>query len=83
MISFVSLYFYHVVANTTFIPLAIWVRATHITMGSYIWEVIVPTLIGNIIGGAIFYSMSGLWVHPLNVKTESDIRNLLLVLAPS
>ena len=52
--AFVSLGFDHVVANMTFIPMAIWVDAPTITAGLYIWKGIIPTLLGNIIGGALF-----------------------------
>lgn len=52
--AFVSLGFDHVVANMTFIPMAIWVDAPSITAGLYIWKGIIPTLLGNIIGGGLF-----------------------------
>ncbi|KEY80067.1 hypothetical protein BA78_7197 [Aspergillus fumigatus] len=52
--AFVSLGFDHVVANMTFIPLAIWLGAPKITVALYIWKGIIPTLLGNIIGGGLF-----------------------------
>ncbi|GFF63363.1 hypothetical protein CNMCM6936_001651 [Aspergillus lentulus] len=52
--AFVSLGFDHVVANMTFIPMAIWLGAPKITVGLYIWKGIIPTLLGNIIGGGLF-----------------------------
>jgi formate/nitrite transporter len=52
--AFVSLGFDHVVANMTFIPLGIFVGTPGITVGLYIWKGIIPTLIGNILGGAVF-----------------------------
>jgi formate/nitrite transporter FocA (FNT family) len=48
---FVSLGFDHVVANMFFIPNGIWQGAPGITVGLYIWKGIIPTLLGNIIGG--------------------------------
>lgn len=51
--AFVSLGFDHVVANMTFVPLGIWVGAP-IPVGLYIWKGIIPALLGNIVGGAIF-----------------------------
>ncbi|RHZ56265.1 formate/nitrite transporter family protein [Aspergillus thermomutatus] len=51
---FVSLGFDHVVANMTFIPMAIWLGAPEITVGLYIWKGIIPTLLGNIVGGGLF-----------------------------
>lgn len=38
----------------TFIPMAIWLGAPKITVGLYIWKGIIPTLLGNIIGGGLF-----------------------------
>jgi formate/nitrite transporter len=58
--AFVSLGFDHVVANMTFIPMAIWLNAPGISVGLYIWKGIIPVLIGNILGGGLFcgtYSM--------------------------
>jgi formate/nitrite transporter len=52
--AFVSLGFDHVVANMTFIPLAIWLDAPGISVGLYIWKGIIPTLLGNIVGGGLF-----------------------------
>ena len=52
--AFVSLGFDHVVANMTFIPLAIWLDAPDITVGLYVWKGIIPTLLGNIVGGGLF-----------------------------
>lgn len=52
--AFVSVGFDHVVANMTFIPLGIWLGTPGITVDLYIWKGIIPTLIGNILGGAIF-----------------------------
>lgn len=53
---FVSLGFDHVVANMTFIPMGIWLEAPGISIGLYIWKGIIPALIGNIVGGAVFCS---------------------------
>jgi formate/nitrite transporter len=52
--AFVSLGFDHVVANMTFIPLAIWLDAPGISVGLYIWKGIIPAFIGNVIGGGLF-----------------------------
>lgn len=37
-----------------FIPMGIWVGNPDITVGLYIWKGIIPALIGNILGGALF-----------------------------
>ncbi|KZZ91136.1 Formate/nitrite transporter [Moelleriella libera RCEF 2490] len=52
--AFVSLGFDHVVANMTFVPMAIFLGADNITVGLYVWKGIVPALLGNIVGGALF-----------------------------
>ena len=52
--AFVSLGFDHVVANMTFIPMAIWLDAPKITVGLYIWKGIIPTFLGNVVGGGVF-----------------------------
>ncbi|RAH43571.1 formate/nitrite transporter family protein [Aspergillus brunneoviolaceus CBS 621.78] len=52
--AFVSMGFDHVVANMTFIPLGIWLDAPGLSVGLYIWKGIIPTLIGNILGGGFF-----------------------------
>ncbi|KAF2145329.1 uncharacterized protein K452DRAFT_264255 [Aplosporella prunicola CBS 121167] len=52
--AFVSLGMDHVVANMFFIPMGIWLGAPGISVGLYVWKGIIPALIGNIIGGALF-----------------------------
>lgn len=52
--AFVSLGFDHVVANMTFIPMAIWLGAPKISVSLYIWKGIIPTVLGNTVGGGLF-----------------------------
>jgi formate/nitrite transporter len=52
--AFISLGFDHVVANMFFVPMGIWQGAPKITVGLYVWKGIIPALIGNLIGGALF-----------------------------
>ena len=52
--AFMSLGFDHVVAQMFFVPIGIWYGAPRISIGLYIWKGIIPVLIGNIIGGALF-----------------------------
>nr|POF02576.1 putative formate transporter [Quercus suber] len=51
--TFVALALDHVVANMFFIPMGIWVGAP-LTPGYYIWKSMIPTLLGNTIGGGLF-----------------------------
>ncbi|KAJ5811948.1 hypothetical protein N7474_008249 [Penicillium riverlandense] len=67
--AFVSLGFDHVVANMTFIPLAIWVGTPGITTGLYIWKGIIPTLLGNILGGGLFVGTYYWYMYLLDLNT--------------
>lgn len=37
-----------------FIPTGIWAQTPGVTVGLYIWKGIIPTVLGNIIGGGLF-----------------------------
>lgn len=65
--AFVSLGFDHVVANMTFIPMAIWLKAPGLSVGLYIWKGIIPTLLGNIVGGGLFVGESTYFVSVLRM----------------
>ncbi|KAJ5634269.1 hypothetical protein N7528_002111 [Penicillium herquei] len=67
--AFVSLGFDHVVANMTFIPLGIWVDTPGITVGLYIWKGIIPTLLGNILGGSLFCGTYYWYMYLLDINT--------------
>ncbi|TKA81194.1 hypothetical protein B0A55_02634 [Friedmanniomyces simplex] len=51
--TFVALAFDHVVANMFIIPQGIWCGAPF-GAGYYIWKSMIPTLLGNIVGGGLF-----------------------------
>ncbi|PQE28817.1 formate nitrite transporter family protein [Rutstroemia sp. NJR-2017a WRK4] len=52
---FVGLGTDHVIANMYFIPLAIFLKApAPLTVRYYIWKSMIPSLLGNIIGGGLF-----------------------------
>lgn len=57
--AFVTLAFDHVVANMFFIPAAIFAGAPELSVGYYVWKSMIPSLIGNIVGGAVFVSIPG------------------------
>ncbi|KFY24250.1 hypothetical protein V491_02227 [Pseudogymnoascus sp. VKM F-3775] len=44
----------HVIANMFFIPLAIFQGSTDISVGYYVWKSMIPSALGNIIGGGVF-----------------------------
>lgn len=55
---FVGLATDHVVANMYFIPLGIFLGAPKpLTVGYYIWKSMIPSLLGNIIGGGVFVGL--------------------------
>jgi hypothetical protein len=52
---FVGLGTDHVIANMYFIPLAIFLGApAPLTVSYYIWKSMIPSLLGNIVGGGVF-----------------------------
>lgn len=51
--TFVALALDHVVANMFFIPMGIWCGAP-MTVGYYIWKSMIPTCLGNMVGGGLF-----------------------------
>lgn len=52
--TFVALGLDHVIANMYFIPIAIFVGHPDIGVGLYIWKSMIPTLLGNLVGGGLF-----------------------------
>ncbi|KAL9582824.1 MAG: hypothetical protein Q9212_003078 [Teloschistes hypoglaucus] len=44
----------HVVANMFFIPISIWNAHPDISIPFYIYKSLIPTLLGNIVGGGVF-----------------------------
>lgn len=56
--AFVCLGLDHVVANMFFVPTAIWQDDSMISVSFYIWKSLIPALIGNIVGGALFVGVA-------------------------
>ncbi|KAI4098827.1 MAG: hypothetical protein L6R37_006281 [Teloschistes peruensis] len=52
--TFVALGLDHVVANMFFIPISIWNAHPDISVPFYIYKSLIPTLLGNIVGGGVF-----------------------------
>ena len=52
--TFVALGLDHVIANMYFIPTAIFYGHPDIGVGLYIWKSMIPTTLGNIVGGGLF-----------------------------
>lgn len=51
--TFVALALDHVIANMFFIPIGIW-NGAPFGVGYYIWKSLIPTTLGNMIGGGLF-----------------------------
>lgn len=51
--TFVALALDHVIANMFFIPIGIW-NGAPFGVGYYIWKSLIPTALGNMIGGGLF-----------------------------
>lgn len=70
--TFVALGLDHVIANMYFIPVAIFYGHPDIGVGLYIWKSMIPTTIGNVIGGALF--VGGIyWYLYLTGEGSDDI----------
>jgi formate/nitrite transporter len=51
--TFVALAMDHVVANMFFVPIGIW-NGAPLGVGYYIWKSMIPTTLGNMVGGGLF-----------------------------
>ncbi|KAK4224778.1 Formate/nitrite transporter-domain-containing protein [Podospora fimiseda] len=68
--AFVTLGLEHVVANMFFIPIGIFLGAPGISVGMYIWKGIIPTTLGNMIGGGLF---CGVYYWYMYITGEPEI----------
>ena len=71
-LTFVALGLDHVIANMFFIPNAIWYGHPDIGVGLYIWKSLIPTTIGNIIGGGLFVA-TAYWYLYMTGEGSVDI----------
>ena len=70
--TFVALGLDHVIANMYFIPVAIFYGHPDIGVGLYIWKSMIPTTLGNIVGGGLF--VGGMyWYLYLTGEGSDDI----------
>lgn len=67
--TFVALALDHVVANMFFIPMGIW-NGAPFGVGYYIWKSMIPTALGNMIGGGLF--VGGMYWY-LYLTGEGDV----------
>lgn len=66
----------HVVANMFYIPLGIFLGAPNITVGKYIWKSMLPSTLGNIVGGGLFVGTLYWYLHLTG--EESDQHQLAI-----
>lgn len=71
-LTFVALGLDHVIANMYFIPSAIFYGHPDIGVGLYVWKSLIPTAIGNIIGGGLFVA-AAYWYLYLTGEGAIDI----------
>ena len=77
--TFVALALDHVIANEFFIPIGIW-NGAPFGAGYYIWKSMIPTTIGNMVGGGVFVAAI-YWYLYLTGEGEVDVSFDLGVLA--
>jgi formate/nitrite transporter FocA (FNT family) len=59
-----------------FIPIAIFVGDGDITVGYYIWKSMIPTVIGNIVGGGFFVAAAYWYLVSIIPQTDEMIEFL-------
>ncbi|KAE9366506.1 hypothetical protein N431DRAFT_350351 [Stipitochalara longipes BDJ] len=67
--TFVALALDHVVANMFFVPMGIW-NGAPFGVGYYIWKSLIPTTLGNMVGGGLFV---GAVYWYLYISGEGDV----------
>ena len=70
--TFVAMGLDHVIANMVWVPLAIWLGHPGIGVGLYIWKSLIPTLLGNLLGGGIFVG-TAYWYLYLTSEDTVDV----------
>ncbi|CCD23215.1 uncharacterized protein NDAI_0B01810 [Naumovozyma dairenensis CBS 421] len=75
IMSFVTIGWTHVVADMTLLFTGM-LNGANVSVGKYIWKLLIPSSIGNIIGGTVFGLLIPFYLHLLVV--ERDRKNLSL-----
>jgi hypothetical protein len=73
---FVGLGTDHIIANMYFIPMAIFEGSPNISVGYYIWKSMIPSALGNIVGGGLFVGVVYwyLYLAGQEVEIHFDLR---------
>jgi formate/nitrite transporter FocA (FNT family) len=62
----------HVVANMFYIPLGIFLGAPKVSVGKYIWKSMLPSALGNIVGGGLFVGTLYWYIHLTGEEGEQQ-----------
>lgn len=73
--TFVSIGFSHVVADMGILYVGM-LNGAHVSVGKYIWKLLIPCSLGNMIGGAAFSLVIPFYLHLITV--ENDRKQLAL-----
>jgi formate/nitrite transporter FocA (FNT family) len=78
--AFVMLGFDHVVANMFYIPLGIFEGTPGLSVGHYIAYSMIPSLLGNIVGGGLFVGVVYWYLVSLSRRSDFNARMYILTL---
>ncbi|CCH62170.1 hypothetical protein TBLA_0G02300 [Henningerozyma blattae CBS 6284] len=73
--TFVSLGFTHVIADMPILFLGM-LNGGHLSVGKYIWRLLIPAVLGNIVGGVAFTILVPYYLHLLVVEFDRKKLNL-------
>ena len=74
--TFVALGLDHVIANMFFVPVSIFYGHPDIGVGLYIWKSMIPTLLGNIVGGGVFVGGAYWYLYLTGVGSDDITFNI-------
>jgi formate/nitrite transporter len=69
--TFVSMGFIHTVADMYLIPMGMF-NGADISVGTYIWKSLIPSTIGNALGGAVFSIVVPFYLHLVVVERDRE-----------
>jgi formate/nitrite transporter FocA (FNT family) len=62
----------HVVANMFYVPLGIFLEAPKVTVAKYIWKSMLPSVLGNIVGGGLFMGTLYWYLYPTGEEGDQQ-----------
>lgn len=73
--TFVTMGFNHTVADMFLVPIGIF-NGADLSVGKYIWKLLIPASLGNIVGGAFFGIVIPFYLHLVVVERDQKALNL-------